>query len=107
MRLTYPKPKNEQDFEELCLQLLRRHWGAPQLQLYGRRGEEQHGIDIVDSSGGIPLRAAQCKLKEDGKVLSANEVSKEVAKVKRSKLPVDVYLIMTTGKIPRETQDEV
>ena len=42
MRFTYPRPANEQDFERLCLKLLRAHWKRPQLELYARRGDDQY-----------------------------------------------------------------
>ncbi|HTF63635.1 MAG TPA: hypothetical protein VK638_13120 [Edaphobacter sp.] len=44
-------PTNEADFEKLCLRLLRHHWKRPQMQLYGKHGEEQTGVDIIDVGG--------------------------------------------------------
>ena len=62
MRMSHKRPRNEQDFEQFCLKLLRTYWKCPELQLYAARGEAQHGVDIVDLNGQEPLRAAQCKL---------------------------------------------
>ena len=60
---------NSDDFERLCLRLLKAYWNCPTLELYGRRGEGQDGIDIIDMSGEEPLRAAQCKLYDEKKTL--------------------------------------
>ena len=105
MRKSYHKPRNEQDFEELCLKLLRAHWECPELDLYALRGQAQDGVDILDMSGQDPLRAAQCKLREEGKRLSKAEVEKEINKAKKFKTPLGRYVIMTTGKVGREVQD--
>ena len=69
------------------------------------QGEAQHGVDIVDLSGQEPLRAAQCKLHEEGKVTTQSEVEKEIEKAKRFKPLLDRYLIMTTGKVGKEVDD--
>ena len=105
MRKSYNRPKNHQDFEELCLSLLRAYWKCPELQRYGISGQAQHGVDIIDVSGQDPLRAAQCKLHEEGKATTPADVTKEVEKVKGFQPPLDRYVIMTTGKVGREVQD--
>ena len=64
MRKSHNRPRNDRDFEALCLKLLRTHCKCPELQLYATRGEAQAGVDIIDLSGQEPLRAAQCKLHE-------------------------------------------
>jgi hypothetical protein len=55
---------NEGEFEILCLKLLRLRWKRPQLQQHGKRGERQHGVDLLDASGETPLVPAQCKRHE-------------------------------------------
>ena len=105
MRKTHNRPRNEQDFEALCLKLLRAHWKCPELQLYATRGEAQDGVDIIDLSGQEPLRAAQCKLHEEGKVTVRSEVEGEIEKAKGFTPPLDRYVIMTTGKVKREVHD--
>ena len=63
------------------------------------------GVDIIDVSGQDPLRAAQCKLHEEGKATTPADVTKEVEKAKGFQPPLDRYVIMTTGKVGREVQD--
>jgi hypothetical protein len=52
------------------------------LQLYGKRGEEQTGVDIIDVGGEEKLFGAQCKLKEEYKTLPPAEIEAEVNKAK-------------------------
>ena len=105
MRMSHKRPRNEQDFEQLCLKLLRTYWKCPELRLYAARGEAQHGVDIVDLSGQEPLRAAQCKLHEEGKVTIRSEVKREIEKAKGFAPPLGRYVIMTTGKVKKEVHD--
>ena len=105
MRKSHNRPKNDQDFEKLCLRLLRAYWKCPELQQYATRGQAQHGVDILDLSGQEPLRAAQCKLHEEGKVTTQDEVKDEVEQAKGFKPPLDRYTIMTTGKVRKEVHD--
>ena len=62
-------------------------------------------MDIVDLSGQNPLRAAQCKLHEEGKVITPTEVRGEIEKAKEFEHPLDLYVIMTTGKVGKEVHD--
>ncbi len=82
MRKSYNRPKNHQDFEKLCLKLLRAYWQCPELDLYATGGQVQHGVDILDLSGQDPLRAAQCKLHGEGKATTPGEVKGEIEKAK-------------------------
>lgn len=100
-------PWNEADFEKLCLNLLRHHWKRPQLQLYGKRGEEQTGVDIIDVGGEEKLYGAQCKLKEESKNLPPAEIEAEVNKAKTFRPPLDKYAILTTGKVSTQAQRKV
>ena len=105
MRKSHNRPRNDRDFEALCLKLLRTYCKCPELQLYATRGEAQDGVDIIDLSGQEPLRAAQCKLHEEGKVTTRTEVEDEIEKAKGFKPPIGRYTIMTTGKVKKEVHD--
>ena len=105
MRKSYNKPQNPEDFEILCLKLLRVHWKCPELDRYAIRGQAQNGVDILDLSGQDPLRAAQCKLREEGKRITRTQVRNEIEKARKFKPPLDRYVIMTTGKVGKEVQD--
>ena len=105
MRKSHRRPRNDDDFELLSLKLLRAHWKCPELERYATRGQAQHGVDLVDLSGQEPLRAAQCKLHEEGKVTTPVEVNDEIEKAKTFHPPLDRYLILTTGKVRKDVHD--
>ena len=105
--MRHPQPPNEDAFEEFCLVLLRRHWNCPSLERFGHRGEPQHGVDLVDLSGGDPLRAAQCKHHASDKTLPPSEFRAEVEKAKGFRPALGYYAVLTTAKKSAETQKEV
>ncbi len=98
VRLDYPPPANEQDFEELCLQLLRVRCDRPQLELYAHRGESQAGVDIFDPTGWQPIIAAQCKLRSASKGLRPADLRAEVQKARLFRPVLKRYIILTTAK---------
>src|SRR5579871_3827387 len=42
----WPRPHNDDEFEDMVLDAMRLRWGDPDAHRYGRRGQRQHGIDI-------------------------------------------------------------
>ena len=103
----YPQPGNEDAFEEFCVRLYRSWLKRSGLVRYAKRGEEQHGIDIVDQLSMEPRIAIQCKHREPNKTLAPKEIRGEVAHVESSCQPVDHYIIATTAKKSRNAQDAV
>jgi len=97
-------PESEVVFEELCLEVLKRHWSRPGLERFGKKGENQYGVDIFDTLGESPEYAAQCKLKEQWKSLEPGEIRAEVEKAKTFPSKLDHYAILTTGKVSGEAQ---
>lgn len=55
-----PLPKNPELFERLICDLLNSSYQTPSFTLYGRKGQNQHGIDIVSSEHNV---SCQCKLR--------------------------------------------
>jgi tetratricopeptide (TPR) repeat protein/predicted nucleic acid-binding protein len=107
LRIKNSPPANEADFERLCLTLLKAHWQCPTLELYGRRGEHQQGIDIIDMAGAEPLRAAQCKLYDTRTTLPPAEIKKEVRAAVNFSLPLGLYAICTTAKVSTKAQQTI
>jgi hypothetical protein len=64
-------------------------------------------VDIIDLSGQDPLRAAQCKLHEEGKPITEDEIRAEVEKAKHFTPPLGLYLILTTAKGNKSIHDTV
>src|ERR1700730_544834 len=100
-------PTNDDDFEKLCLHLLRHHWSRLGLEIFGKRGERQFGIDILDVGGQTPIYAAQCKLREEHKSLAPSEIQAEVDEAKKFTPALGKYTILTTGKTSTQAQRKV
>lgn len=104
---SYPRPKTFEELEQISLEYLRREWKRPSLVLYAKRGEEQFGVDIVDTENAAECWAAQCKLHEEGKTLRAAEVRESVEKADGFPQTIRRYAVCTTGKKTRHAQDAV
>lgn len=96
--MRYPEPDNEHAFEEFCLVLLREHWKLPSLDRYGKRGERQQGIDLLDTGGAPALRAVQCKHHEATKALAPKELQNEVDKAKTFPEKLSEFWVLTTAR---------
>ena len=103
----FPIPTNDDDFEKMCRDLLRLHWSRPGLEIFGKRGERQYGIDILDIGGQTPIYAAQCKLKEEHKSLPPLEIQQEVDQAKSFVPALGKYGILTTAKVSAQAQRRV
>ncbi len=103
----FPIPTNDDDFEKLCRDVLRLHWSRPGIEIFGKRGERQFGIDLLDLSGQDPLYAAQCKLKEEHKNLPPADIDAEVNEAKLFTPPLGKYGILTTAKVSTQAQRKV
>ena len=94
-----PKPRDEQAFERCCLVLWRCILGDGTAHLYARRGQRQHGVDILGCRNARldHLVGIQCKLKNEGRTLQEEEVKEEVAKALTCPLPLSEFIIVTTA----------
>ena len=94
-----PKPSDEQAFERCNEILWRCVLGDRSVQLHGRRGQEQHGVDLTGLRDDQPDRivGVQCKLKSEGRRLTEAEVRAEVEKALTFSPPLSEYIIVTTA----------
>jgi hypothetical protein len=77
-----PPPKNERDFERMCLALWRRLLKDPNAQSVGRKGQRQSGVDLVGRSDGtLHWVGVQCKVRTGG-VLAQKDVAADVKRAK-------------------------
>ena len=102
MTLKYFFPENPSDFEVLMLRLFQRHWNAPQLRRFGRRGQKQLGGDILGPDEAGRMCFIQCKHRDIGKKLRLAEVEKEVVSAWGMTPPVDRFAVATTA--PRDAR---
>jgi tetratricopeptide (TPR) repeat protein len=104
----YPQPDNERTFEKFCLKFLQRHWNNAHLELYGKRGEAQSGIDIIDMSfSDGPFRAGQCKHHEANKTIPPSEIEAEVQAALEFDPPIDHFAILTTARASTQAQNAI
>ena len=101
-----PMPQNEQDFEDCNVVLWRCILNDDNVKRHGRRGQRQHGVDIVGCREGRPKQIVgiQCKLKGEGRKLTEDEVREEVEKALTFEPPLCEYIIVTTA--PDDTKLE-
>lgn len=94
-----PKPTDEQTFERCNEVLWRCILNDLTAQIYGRRGQRQHGVDILGYRDGDPEQPVgiQCKLRGEGRTLGEDEVRKEVEKALTFERPLTEYIIATTA----------
>ena len=94
-----PKPNDEQAFERCNEVLWQCILNDPGVQLLGRRGQRQYGVDIVGCREKAPDRIVgiQCKLIGEGKFLEKDEVRAEVQKALTFTPLLSEYIIVTTA----------
>ena len=94
-----PKPSDEQAFERCNEVLWRCILRDETVKTHGRRGQDQHGVDLTGIRDSTPDRivGVQCKLKGDGKELTETEVRSEVKKALTFSPLLSEYIIVTTA----------
>jgi hypothetical protein len=99
-------PANWEDFEDMCYRLALADRALVSGRKYGRRGQEQHGVDIVGQTDHVNWRnvGIQCKLKTEylGGELRATELNEVYEKSKTLKPRLDKLYVATT--IARDTE---
>jgi len=112
-----PPPSNWKEFEELCADLWKEIWKDPNVQMHGRTGQAQHGVDVYGQLSGIgDWKGIQCKGK-DGRFkhnpVTERELKDEVKKAKGFSPEITEFILATTApndgniqKIAREITKE-
>ena len=90
----FPYPADEDCFERFCGRFLRTLFRSEHFVLYGRRGQVQFGVDVIDLSGCGPIKAGQAKHRDQWKTLSADEISEEVTRATSLPHKIEEYLIL-------------
>ena len=94
-----PKPRDEQTFERCNEILWRCILRDETVQLHGRRGQKQRGVDLTGLRDGQPdqIVGVQCRLKGEGQILTDAEVRREVEKALTFTPPLAEYFLVTTA----------
>ena len=94
-----PKPSDEQTFERCNEILWRCILRDETVQLYGRSGQKQYGVDLTGIREDAPDRivGVQCRLKRESKQLTDVEVREEVTKALEFRPLLSEYILVTTA----------
>ncbi len=100
----YPLPRSDDEFERLCLKLLRRHWQLPQLERFRDPKRAEKGINLIEISGRPRLAAVKCDLRASRNELTVAEIKDAVDRAASLKLPIGRFVIATTAAKPEGLQ---
>jgi hypothetical protein len=97
-----------EDFERLCVRLVRREADIEHSQVYGRRGQKQHGIDIFGRHrGATSYSVCQCKRVESFGPAAIREAVNTFLQGKWSKVAIRFVLCFTDSAIPTQHADAI
>lgn len=100
-----PPPQDETAFEALCLDTWRRILKDPNIQLYGRRGQNQRGIDIFGRrDGSFEWVGIQCKVRRSGE-LRQRDLEADIDAATAMNPRLSEFVIATTGRRDTSLQD--
>ncbi len=90
----FPRPKDEEEFQEIIRDLYAAHWKDDNVQIYGRSGQTQHGVDVY----GYPNKSTlcfgiQCKVRNLGELTKA-KIEIEIKKARNFKEKLDTYMAL-------------
>jgi hypothetical protein len=102
----WPKPKSEDEFEDMCVDFLRIRWKDPHATRNGRRGQRQDGVDIVGHPPWLKGKMAggQCKNTD---ALRLGDVIAEVGTAKGFRGALGEFLVLTSGDRDAVLQGDV
>ncbi len=101
----WPKPRSEDEFEDIVVDFLRLRWEDPHVTRQGRRGQRQHGVDIVGHPPWLQGKTAgaQCKNTES---LTLATVRAEVEKAKNFPGGLGEFPLVTAADRDAALQNE-
>lgn len=94
------KPAYWEDFEDLCTKLWGEIWKCPETKKNGRKGQTQHGVDIIGQPNNeIYYYGIQCKGKDEyvHAQLTTKEIDEEIGKAKLFKPALKMFYFATTA----------
>jgi tetratricopeptide (TPR) repeat protein len=107
--IKYPIPKDWQALERKTRVLFKNSLKDPNVQMNGRTGQPQHGVDVFGNRGGVggPMVGVQCKGKdgEYGGAVTETELKDEVEKSKQFNPPLDELILITTARNDGKIQE--
>lgn len=100
-----PPPKSWEEFEEITLDACKIKWENPDLQMHGRQGQAQCGVDIYGANHIFKNIGVQCKNYESD--LSLSLIKDEIRKAETFTPKIEMFYIAVTTNTDVNIQREV
>ncbi len=100
-----PPPKSWEEFEEITLDSCKIKWENPDLQMHGRQGQSQNGVDIYGANHIFQSVGVQCKNYETPITLKI--IKEEILKAESFDPPIKMFYLASTTKTDANLQTEV
>jgi len=100
-----PPPKSWEEFEEITLDSCKIRWENPDLQMHGRQGQAQSGVDIFGSNHLFKNIGVQCKNYNSN--ISSKLIISEIQKAESFKPQIEMFYFATSTKTDVNIQREI
>lgn len=101
--MNMPAPTDWKEFELMSRDALSIRWANPDLQMHGRQGQAQAGVDIYGHNSLGNFVGAQCKLSEQVEIAT---VQKEIENAETFTPALEEFWILVGGEIDAQLQKE-
>ena len=99
---------DENRFEDFCLDFFKIKFNDENIELNGRKGQRQNGVDIFcHINNPFEWIGIQCKVKSTGIKLKESEIVSEIEKAKLFNPKLSKYIIATTGSRDAVIQEQI
>lgn len=99
------RPEDPAEFEKMVRDAYALKWSSPNLQVNGRRGQSQAGVDVYGEDDLGQLAGIQCKLYSKG--LKLKTVTEEIENATKFEPPIQCLYIASTFPADAKLQREV
>ena len=99
----WPRPKSEDEWEDMVLDAMRIFWNDPNAYRYGRNGQSQNGVDIIGKQNLYNV-AAQAKNCDS---ISKQQIKVEIDKAKNLFIKLDELYFVISGNRDSKLQELV
>lgn len=101
----FPKPRDWETFEDIVCDVFSRTYQSDNFQRYARRGQHQHGVDVVGRTQ-TGLLGIQCKHRTTGGI-SSKQVDNEIARAEGFSPALSKLIVATSAATDGKLQSHV
>lgn len=99
----FPKPSDWERFEKMVCDCASQKWGKP-FCIYGRKGQKQHGIDIISEDGTIAIQCKNYQSKNTAKQFE-KKIQNDYEQIKKLSFKVEQFVVATSMDRDNKIQD--